>query len=180
MAEATAPALRINRTAVRVTRDDITTLDVDAFVFYAQHDLQLGAGYGRAISVRGGLSIQKELDTLAPLETCQAVVTAAGELKARFIIHAVGPRFAEEDTEGKLRRTMANVLARAEQHALASLAFPPMGAGFYGIPPDLCARVMIEELARHLRVATGLDDVILCPLDTKQHRAFETALAAVG
>ncbi|MGD2136556.1 MAG: macro domain-containing protein [Gemmatimonadales bacterium] len=177
MAEATAPALRINQTDIRLSRDDITTLDVDAFVFYAQHDLALGSGYGRAISVRGGLSIQQELDGLGPLETCDAVVSAAGELPARAIIHAVGPRFSEEDLEHKLRRTMVNVLARAEQHDFRRLAFPPMGAGYYGIPPDLCATVMVDELTRHLQGDTCLDDVTICVLDTKQFRAFETTLS---
>ena len=115
---------------VRLIRGDITELDVDAFVFYAQPDLALGSGFGTAISVRGGPSIQKELDELGPVETGQAVVTGAGKLKADFIVHAVGPRFQEEDTEGKLRTTVLNSLKAAEEKGVKRIALPAMGAGF--------------------------------------------------
>ncbi|MHC4470081.1 MAG: macro domain-containing protein, partial [Planctomycetota bacterium] len=105
----------VESTPLELVRGDVTLLEVDAFVFYATHDLKLGSGFGGAIAVRGGPSIQEELDELGPLETCEAVVSAAGELKAKHIIHAVGPRFEEPGVEDKLRRTMRNVLALADE-----------------------------------------------------------------
>lgn len=158
---------------LRLVRDDVTLMDVDAFVFYARHDLVLGSGFGNAISTRGGPEIQKELDEKAPVETCEVVVTRAGELKARHIVHAVGPRFQEPDMEPKLRRTMRNVLAAAKERGLASLALPPMGAGYYGVPLADCARVMVEEIRGHLAGETPLVDVVVCVQDRREKEAFE-------
>jgi O-acetyl-ADP-ribose deacetylase (regulator of RNase III) len=163
---------------LRLVRGDVTLLDVDAFVFYANHDLKLGSGFGGAIAVRGGPTIQKELDELGTRETCEAVVTEAGELKARFIIHAVGPRFQEPELEEKLRRTMRSTFELANEKELETLAFPPMGAGFYGIPLDQCARVMVEEIERHLEGETSLEEVIICVQDTRERIPFEARLAA--
>jgi O-acetyl-ADP-ribose deacetylase (regulator of RNase III) len=180
MPEAVSDDTRVNRTSLRLVKADLTDLDVDAFVFYARSDLALGSGYGTAISVRGGPTIQQELEQLAPVAAGESVVTAAGKLKARHIIHAVGPRFQEEDMEGKLRTTMRNTLARAEEQDIDRLAFPAMGAGYYGIAPELCARVMVEEVKRHVEGETGLEEVIICVLDSRQYTAFQDALATLG
>ena len=97
-----------------------------------------------------------------------------------YNIHAVGPKFQEEDTEVKLRTTMRNTLSRAEEKKIKRLALPAMGAGYYGIPPELCARVMLEELERHLEGGAGLEEVIICVLDTPQYTAFRGQLAKLG
>lgn len=169
----------IHRTTVHLERTDITELDVDAFVLYATSDLLLGSGFGTAISVRGGAAVQKELDDLAPIEAGRAVVSGAGNLKAAHIIHAVGPKFQEPHTEEKLRTTMASVLEQAEVHELARIAFPAMGAGYYGIPPDLCARVMLETLKEHLEGETHIEHVTICVLDSRQHDAFRVSLESL-
>jgi len=179
MAEAVSEGTRINQTAVRLIRDDITDLDIDAFVFYAQNDLVLGSGFGNAITVRGGPNVQKELDELAPVETGEAVVSDAGGLKAKYVIHAVGPKFQEADTETKLHATMLNALKRADENGVEQLAFPAMGAGYYGILPGTCAKVMIDALRDYLRAETGIREVIICVFDTPQYDAFKSALAAL-
>ena len=180
MPEAVLEGTQINRSVVRLIKGDITDLEVDAFVFYAQPDLALGSGFGGAIGMRGGASVQKELDELGPVATGEAVVSAAGKMKAEHIIHAVGPRFQEQDLEAKLRTTMLSTLSRAEEKAIGTLAFPAMGSGYYGIPPDLSARVMLEVLKDHLQGDTSLTEVVICVLDTPQYNAFETALAATN
>ena len=81
--------------------DDIGTLDVDAFVFYAQTSLSLGSGNGNAISTRGGASIKKELDAMGKAKVGDMVVSSAGNLKAKYILHSVGPSFQEEDSGNK-------------------------------------------------------------------------------
>jgi O-acetyl-ADP-ribose deacetylase (regulator of RNase III) len=171
-----AEGIQINQSVVRLIKDDVTDLDVDAFVFYAQSDLVLGTGFGGAIGVRGGPAIQKELTELAPVGIGEAVVSDAGKLKAKHVIHAVGPKFQEEDTEGKLRTTVLNSLRRAEDVGVERLAFPAMGAGYYGIPSDLCARVMLEVIKNHLEGETGIKEVIICVLDTGQKNAFEAQI----
>ncbi len=163
---------------IRIVRDDITLLDVDAFVFDARPDLVLGAGFGTAIAVRGGPSIQAELKTLAPLGPGRAVVTAAGKLKAKHIVHVVGPRFHEDDLERRLAESVRNALAAAEKAGVARLALPPLGVGFYGVPLDACARITIAELHRHLQRGSGLREVVVCVRDSHEIAPFERALAS--
>jgi len=180
MPEAVLEDVQIHRSVLRIIKGDITELDVDAFVFYAQHDLALGSGFGGAISVRGGPSIQKELDELGPVETGQAVVTEAGNLNASFIVHAVGPRFNEDDIEGKLRTTVLNSLKAAEERGIKRIALPAMGAGFYGVPLDVCSRVMVEAIKGYLEGETEIQEVIICVIDRREFAPFETQLASLN
>jgi len=176
MPEAVSEALKIGNSTLRVIRGDITELEVDAFVYYAQHDLVLGSGFGGAIAVRGGPDIQKELDEMGPLETTQVAVSGAGKLNASHIIHAVGPRFNEEDTESKLRTTVTNSLKAADEKGVKRIAMPAMGAGFYGIPLDVCARVMIESIKAYLQGQTAIEEVIICVNDRREVPPFESQL----
>ncbi len=180
MPEAVLEDKQIKRSVVRLIRGDITDLEIDAFVFYAQPDLALGSGFGTAISVRGGPAVQQELGDLGPVAVGEAVVSGAGKLKAQYIVHAVGPRFQEEDTEAKLRTTVHNALRRAEEKEIRRIAFPAMGAGYYGIAPELCARVMWEVISSHLKGETRIEQLVICVLDTRQYEAFQTQLAVSG
>jgi len=180
MPQAVSEGIQINRSVVRLSREDITDIEVDAFVFCAQPDLVLGAGFGNAIAVRGGPTIQKELEGLGPVAPCDAVVSAAGNLKSKHIIHAVGPRFQEADIEPKLRETVLNSLKRAEELSLERVAFPALGAGYYGIPPDVCATEMLDVIRSYLGGETSIKEVIICVLDTPQYKAFETRMAGLG
>ena len=180
MVEAASEGISVNRSSVRLTREDVTDIEVDAFVYYAQNDLAIGTGFGTAISVRGGPTIQKELDQLAPVATGEAVVSDAGNLKARYIVHAVGPKFQEEDTEGKLRTTVLSALKRADEKGVRRIAFPAMGAGYYGIAPELCARVMLDTFKSYLEGETGIEELIICVLDTPQQNAFQAQLAGMA
>lgn len=180
MVEAASEGISVNQSSVRLTRDDVTDIEVDAFVYYAQSNLAIGTGFGTAISVRGGPTIQKELDQLAPVATGEAVVSDAGNLKAQYIIHAVGPKFQEEDTEAKLRKTVQSALERADEKEARRIAFPAMGAGYYGIAPDVSARVMLETFKDYLSGETGIEELIICVLDTPQYNAFKAQLAAMA
>jgi len=166
-------------TTVRVEKRDITDFTVDGFVYYAVEDLKLGTGFGTAIQARGGPGVRKELDTLGPLAMGEAVASTAGNLKARTIIHAVGPKFQESDREEKLRTTMRSALRVAEEKGLRTLAFPAMGAGFYMIPPELSARVMFETIREHVTSATGLTEITVCVLDSNQHGIFTSTLSSL-
>ncbi len=167
---------KIRNSTVRLIKGDITDLEVEAFVFYARSDLKLGSGYGNAIAVRGGPSIKKELDLMAPQDVGTAVITSAGNLKAKYIIHAVGPKFQEENTEEKLKKTLQSILRLAEEKGIKQLALPPLGTGFYGIPLPLCAEIMIAEIQSHLQNGSNLQEVILCALDTREYVPFQKRL----
>lgn len=168
--------VQVNNRTVRLVRGDITDMEFESFVFYARHDLALGSGYGGAIAVRGGPGIQEELKQFGTLKTTEAVVSDAGELKAKYIIHAVGPRFQEENIDDKLQTTVLNVLKVAEEKGIKQIAFPPMGTGFYGVPLDVCARVMIDTITEYLRGATGFEDVVICLQDSREFNPFQAYL----
>ncbi len=172
--------LPVNNSTIRLLKEDITELEVSAFVFYAQHDLQLGSGFGTAVSLRGGPSIQEELDKLAPLATTEVVVSAAGKLKADHILHAVGPRFQEPELAGKLRTTVLNSLKAADAQGLTGLAFPAMGAGFYGVPLPDSAEITLRAIRDYLCQETKLQTVIVCLLDNHEYKAYAKHLSVLA
>ncbi|MEW5701788.1 MAG: macro domain-containing protein [Candidatus Zixiibacteriota bacterium] len=175
-----ADELTIGAHTLRLTVGDIADMEIDAFVYYARHDLVLGSGIGTAISVRGGPTIQEELEKLAPIKTTEAVVTAAGGMKAGRIIHAVGPRFQEEDLEAKLEMTVLNCLKKADESGIRTVAFPAMGAGFYGVPLDVSARVMFSTIRDYLAGTTGIGDVIICLGDNREHEVFRRRMSELN
>ena len=75
---------------------------------------------------------------------------------------------------------MLNALMRADEKGIKQIAFPPMGAGFYAIPLTVCASVMIQALKEYLSGPTGIEEVIICPLDRREYIPFEAALASLG
>jgi O-acetyl-ADP-ribose deacetylase (regulator of RNase III) len=177
-----SPATRvpIGIGVLRLTTADITTLEVEAFVFYARTDLALGSGFGNAIARRGGPSIKKALDAVGSIQPKEAVITTGGTLKAKFIVHAAGPQFQEPDLVARLRATIQNALNCAEANGIRQLALPAMGAGFYGIPLPLCATVMVDTLAERLSAGTSLSELIICANDRREHLAFERQLASLA
>ncbi len=171
--------LQINNSTLSIIKGDITDLEIEAFVYYAQEDLALGAGFGNSISMRGGPSIQKELQEIGPKKTTEVVLSSAGEMKADYIIHAVGPKFQEEDLETKLKETIMNSLKLADLKGIKKIAFPPMGSGFYGVPLDQSARVMFETISEYLSGETEIDEVVICLLDNREFKPFQEQLLAV-
>ncbi len=151
-------------------------MDIQAFVYDITADMRLGAGFGGAIQMRGGIVIQKELDKIGSCPTGEAVVTGAGILKADYIIHVNGPKFREEDEEGKLRMATKSALRRADEKGIKRLAFPPIGTGLYQVPLDLCARVMVDTITEHLRNDTSLEEVLLVAVDTREFEPFRRAM----
>lgn len=153
-------------------------MPVDAFVFYAREDLKLGSGFGTAIESRGGGAVKKELETLAYLGMSEAKITSAGTMQAKHIIHACGPKFQEAGVEPKLRKCIESALEAASKASLQTVAFPTMGTGFYGVPLDLCAKVMLEVIGKFLAQQSSVREVIICVLDNREFKAFQSKLQA--
>ena len=170
--EPAAAEKKINRSVIRLVKDDLTAMEVDAFVLYAREDLDLGSGYGNAIQQRSGVAVKKELEAIGSVEMGDAVITGAGALKAKHIIHSCGPKFFEPDLEAKLRKCMQSALQVANEAKLKTVAFPPMGYGFYGVPMDLCGKVMLEEISSFLEGDTTLEEVIVCVVDKRDFDGF--------
>jgi O-acetyl-ADP-ribose deacetylase (regulator of RNase III) len=167
---------KIGDKVLHLVHDDISAMEVDAFVYDITEDVKLGAGFGSAIQQRGGIAIQKELDAIGSCPVGEAVVTEAGLLKAKYIIHTNGPKFCEEDEEDKLRRATKAALLLAEEKDVKRLAFPPIGTGLYQVPLDLCARVMVDTITEHLRNRTGLEEVFLVTVDAREYEPFRKKL----
>lgn len=166
----------VNRTRVTLMQDDLTTLAVDAVVFYAKETLELGAGFGTAIQSRGGDAVRKELEKIGTIRMGEAVITTAGKLNPRHVIHACGPKFQEVDTERKLHDCVLSALRLAGEKGIESVAFPPMGAGFYGIPLERCSRVMLDTITEYLREETSLREIIICVIDRREFDAFNAGV----
>ena len=168
-----AETKKMKNGTLTIQKSDVTSTEVDSFVFYAQDDLKLSSGFGNSIAVRGGPTIRKELAALDPIEVTQAVATSAGSMKAKFIIHANGPKFHEENTEQKLKQTILNAMKCAEARGVESIAFPPMGAGFYGMPLDKSAEITAETLAYYMNNGSKIQNVIICANDTREYAALQ-------
>ena len=164
---------KVNQTVIRLRQGELCALEVDAFVFYARENLVLGSGYGTAIQMRGGLAVKKELEKIGSVKMGEAVITGGGGLPAKHIIHACGPKFQEADVEAKLRRCLQSALQTANDNQIKTLAFPPMGTGFYGVPLELSAKVMFETIKTHCEGQTSLEEVIICVNDFRDYVPFK-------
>jgi O-acetyl-ADP-ribose deacetylase len=155
---------------------DITEQDVDAIVNAANHTLMGGGGVDGAIHRRGGPEILTECKKLREsrypdgLPTGQAVATTAGRLKARWVIHTVGPTYAaSKDKSSLLADCFRNSLRIADELGVATVAFPAISTGVYRWPVDDAARIALETV---LGSDTRVDEVRFVLFDQSAYDAF--------
>ena len=168
--------LQINQSEIELVHGDITESDTDAIVNAANSQLILGAGVAGAIRSKGGPSIQEECDAIGHCPVGGSVITGGGNLKARHVIHAVGPRQGEGDEETKLKNATLNSLKVADQNNLKSITFPAISTGIFGFPLDACARIMLTTVKEYLTGTTSLERVVFALFDDKSFKAFEDQL----
>jgi O-acetyl-ADP-ribose deacetylase (regulator of RNase III) len=166
----------LDKTVLELVQGDITDLDVDVIVNAANEHLQLGAGVAGAIRRKGGPSIQEECNRIGGTPVGTAVMTGAGNLRARQVIHAVGPRMGEGDEDKKLASAVRSALALADRHGMKSIALPAISTGIFGFPLDRAARIMLTEIQRFLQGGTKLDRVVLCLYDEEAFGVFKREL----
>ena len=170
---------QINGITIALVQGDITDLDCDAIVNAANSQLVLGAGGAGAIRRKGGPSIQEECLKIGHCEVGQAVITGAGDLKARYVIHAVGPRMGEGGERGKLASAVRASLELAQEHGLESIAFPAISTGVFGFPLEACATVMLRVLIDHtFEAPRSLRRIVVCLYDRHAYDVFERELRA--
>lgn len=161
---------------IELIKGDITDLATDAIVNAANAQLILGGGVAGAIRRKGGPAIQEECNKIGGTFVGGAVITTGGNLKAKYVIHAVGPRMGEGDEDNKLRNATLNSLKLADQHVLKSIAFPAISTGIFGYPVDRCAEIMLTTTIKYLKGETGLELVIFCLFDQATYNVFEQTL----
>jgi O-acetyl-ADP-ribose deacetylase len=152
---------------------DITAEPVDAIVNAANSALVLGAGVAGAIRQRGGPRIQQECDAIGPIEVGGAALTGAGDLPAKYVIHAASMSPAGSASEESVRASMRRSLELAAQHGCRSLAVPAIGAGIGGLAPQRCAEILIEEARAHLAGETSLEEIRFVLFGEPMYRIFE-------
>ncbi len=164
------------KSKIELRQGDITEVEADAIVNAANTDLILGAGVSGAIGRRGGKVVQDECDRISSAQVGEAVVTAAGDLKAKYVIHAVSMEIGHFTTESNVALATRNALRRAEELKLRTIAFPAIGTGAAALAPEFSARAMLETTADHLAGGTGLDHIFFVLFNEETFEAFRETL----
>lgn len=161
---------------ITLYKGDITKLETEAIVNAANNALWMGAGVAGAIKRAGGEEIEREAISKGPIPIGEAVVTGAGRLKAKYVIHAAAMGQDLETDEVKIRKATKNSLLRAEELGLKSIAFPALGTGVGGFPYEEAASIMIGAVREHLAGETSLEEVVFALYGEEAYRAFEQEL----
>jgi O-acetyl-ADP-ribose deacetylase (regulator of RNase III) len=166
---------------LQIIQGDITTLVVDAIVNAANRTLLGGGGVDGAVHRAAGPELLAECRTLGGCETGEAKITRGYRLKARYVIHAVGPvwRGGDRDEDRLLANAYRNSFALAKAHGLKSIAYPAISTGAYGFPPNRAAMIAIRTLAKELDGDTQFERVILCCFSQASVKHHEAALRAL-
>lgn len=167
-----------------IARGDITRFKADAIVNAANSALAGGGGVDGAIHGAGGPAIMAELRGQHPggTPTGTAVATTAGELPARWVFHAVGPRWrgGGHGEAEQLASAYRAALELAAQRAVRTISFPAISLGIYGYPLDEGAAIAVSTVADHLKGETSIARATFVLFSADTYAAFERALGAVG
>jgi O-acetyl-ADP-ribose deacetylase (regulator of RNase III) len=168
--------VNVEKSVLELIDGDITEMQTDAIVNAANAQLVLGGGVAGAIRRKGGPTIQEECNKKGPTFVGGAVITTGGNLKAKYVIHAVGPRMGEGNEDEKLRNTTLNSLKLADENNLKSISFPAISAGIFGFPIARCAEIMLKTTIDYLKGQTGLEKVVFCLYGRDSYEVFASRL----
>jgi len=155
---------------------DITEMQTDAIVNAANARLILGSGVAGAIKRKGGPEIQQECNKIGGTFVGGAAITGAGSLKAKHVIHAVGPQMGEGNEDQKLKNATLSSLKLADENNLTSISFPAISTGVFGFPIRRCAEIMLKTTIDYLKGKTGLKKVVFCLFGRDSYQVFEKQL----
>jgi O-acetyl-ADP-ribose deacetylase (regulator of RNase III) len=171
----------INKTKVSIIQGDITKQDTDAIVNAANSSLMGGGGVDGAIHRAGGPAILEECKKIVAqqgrLPTGKAVITTGGNLKARYVIHTVGPVWHGGGNESELLKSAYyECLKVATENKLASVSFPSISTGAYGYPVDEAARIAASTVSSFLKEqVTSLKEVVFVLFDSRTYQSYLSA-----
>jgi O-acetyl-ADP-ribose deacetylase (regulator of RNase III) len=161
----------------RLVEGDICDRDVDAIVNAANNELWMGGGVAGAIKRRGAQEIEREAIAQGPIPIGQSIVTSAGKLKARHVIHAAVMGRDLVTDASLIRSATLSALAKADELAIKTVAFPALGTGVGGFPLGECAMIMRRAVLDHAASGTALEAVELVLFGRK---AFEEVARALS
>jgi len=166
--------MRIKDTEVKIVQGDITELKVEAIVNAANNKLVMGGGVAGAIKRKGGKIIEDEAVKKGPIKIGEAIVTSAGNLPSKYVIHAATMGMDFRTDELKIRNSCKDALRVAEELKINSIAFPALGCGVGGFPHLAAAKIMAQEVFRHLReTKSGLKEIIFCLYNKEAFEVFD-------
>jgi O-acetyl-ADP-ribose deacetylase (regulator of RNase III) len=172
--------LQINKATLELIQADITTLDVNTIVNAANNSLLGGGGVDGAIHRAAGPQLLAECRTLHGCETGEAKITKGYRLKARHVIHTVGPIYSGSPRDAELLSSaVRNSLRLADEYQLKSIAFPAISTGVYGYPLREAARVILSTIIAYLNSETQLTRVVMCLYDQRALNIFDETLAQI-
>ena len=160
---------------LEVIAGDVTKLEVDAIANAANTELKHGGGVAAAISRAGGPEVQRESDQKAPIGLGEAVETAAGDMPARYVIHAATMELGGPTSAEIIDRATRSSLAKAEELGCSSLALVAFGTGVGGFPLEEAARIMVEAARDH---EGSLERIVFAVRGDEAERAFREAVEA--
>ncbi len=161
---------------IKLVQGNIALMDTEAIVNAANKSLILGGGVAGAIRTYGGASIQEECNKIGPIDVGEAIITGGGKLKAKYVIHAVGPVYGEGDEEIKLARATWNSLEIARKKDLQNIAIPAISTGIFRFPIKKCSEIMLQEALKFLRENKYPKEIIFCLYDHSALSVFEESL----
>jgi len=164
--------LKVNQTVIKIVKGDITAFTTDAIVNASNNHLWMGGGVAGAIKHAGGKVIEEEAVRLGPIPIGEAVITGAGKLKAKYVIHAAGMGQDLQTDAEKIALATRNSLHRAKQYHLSSIAFPAIGTGVGGFSAGSAAEVMVQEAINHAKQDTSLTEIIFVLYDNRTYTSF--------
>jgi O-acetyl-ADP-ribose deacetylase (regulator of RNase III) len=174
--------LKIHQTILEIVAGDITQQDTQAIVNAANEQLRVGGGVDGAINRAGGAKIQEEARKIGYCPTGQAVLTTGGNLKAKYVIHTVGPVY-KNGLAGEaelLASCYRECLKLASARGIKSLAFPSISTGIFGYPLADAAKIALSTITNYLKEHPDIELVRLVLFGQEALTAYTTALQNMG
>ena len=173
--------VRIKGSVLTLVRGDITQEETEAIANAANSRLAGGGGVDGAIHRAGGPSIMAECRKIGGCPTGKAVITGGGRLKARYVIHGVGPvyRDGKHGEPELLRSVYAEILRIASEHGIKSIAFPSISTGVYGYPVEEAARIALSTIIEFLEKDETIKLVRFVLFSDRDLGVYEEALREI-
>lgn len=166
---------------IKIIREDITTLQVDAIVNAANNSLLGGGGVDGAIHRAAGPELLEECRELGGCETGAAKITPGYNLPAKWVIHTVGPvwRGGNNQEDELLAQCYSSALALAARHGIKTVAFPAISAGVYGFPLERAARIALKETRQFLESDFSIAEITFACFSDGAYQCYRETLEAL-